>query len=218
MSDDIPLIFAQEAATPTAVFLSAAGLAHLQQFTTAGWAVAVTPRFEALRSLSLTEVPAQVIDEAMIVNPTLVSCEAQTWTGDDLARVARWKPRVVKINCAFSDIDPAQIQMIAKSLAALGLIVLGSHWRDDNTFRIRWLNRIDRLEALQPPEWPRLNFIACASTQNAEAISKIGRLHAGQEQRIAQLRISESVRSEQIARLETALIATQQSPYFKTPS
>jgi hypothetical protein len=218
MSDDIPLIFAQEAATPTAVFLSASGLAHLQQFTTAGWAVGVTASFQALRTINLADVPAQTVDEAIIANPTLVSCEAQTWTSDHLARIARWKPSVVKVNCAFSDVDPAQIQGIAKDLAGLGLIVLAAHWRDDNSFRIRSLNRIDRLDALQPPEWPRLNFIACASEQSAQTIAKIGRLHAGQEQRIAQLRIGEAVRNEQIARLEAALMTAQQSPYFKTPT
>ena len=94
------------------------------------------------------------------------------------------------MNCAFSDIDPTQIQGIAKDLGALGLIVLAAHWRDDNSFRIRSLNRIDRLDALQPPEWPRLNFIACATEQSAQMIAKIGRLHAGQEQRIAQLRVA----------------------------
>jgi hypothetical protein len=216
MSDDIPLIFALEGATPRAVFLSASGLAHLQQFTTAGWAVGVTASFHALRAINLAEVPAQIVDDAIIINPTLVSCEAQTWTRDDLARIARWKPSIVKVNCAFSDIDPALIQKIAKDLGELGLIVLAAHWRDDNSFRIRSLNRIDRLEALQPPEWPRLNFMACATEQTAQMIAKIGRLHAGQEQRIAQLRISEAVRNEQIARLEAALITAQRSHYFKT--
>jgi|GEM_PF-5257920 len=218
MSDDIPLIFAEETPTPTAVFLSASGLSQMQQFATAGWAVAVTAGFAPLRPITLAEVPAQAVDEAVIISPTLVSCEAQSWSAENLARIATWRPRIVKVNCAFSELEPAHLERIAKDLAGLRLTVLAAHWRDDNTFRIRSLNRIDRLEALQPPEWPRLNFIACADDANARMILKIGRLHAGQEQRIAQLRVSEQVRGEHIARLEASLISAQQSPYFKRPS
>jgi hypothetical protein len=215
MSDDIPLIFAETSATPTALFLSASGLSHMQQFATAGWAVAVTADFQSPRPVTLSEVPAQTVSDAVVIAPTLVSCEAPSWSAGVIARVQKWKPRLVKINAAFSELDPARIAAAAKDLKDLGLIVLAAHWRDDNSFRIRSLNRIDRLEALQPPEWSRLSLFGCADENNANAILNIGRLHAGQEQRIAQLRVSEQVRGEHIARLEAALIAAQQSPHFK---
>jgi hypothetical protein len=218
MSDDIPIIFAENTPQPTALFLSASGASHVEQFTAAGWAVAVTTGFCDLTQSVLDEFSVQTIDESIIINPTLVSWEARTWTDKDLDRIARWKPRVVKVNCAFSDLDPARIEKIAKDLASLRLIMVVGHWRDDNTFRVPSLNRVDRLEVLQPPEWSRLNLIACADEENAKRIVKFGRLYAGQEQRIAQMRVSEAVRNEQIARLEAALIAAQQSPYFKAPS
>jgi len=218
MSDDLPLIFAAYSPTPTAVFLSAAGTDHIQQFTIEGWAVAVTAGFQPVRPTSLVDAPAQVVDEKIIFGPTVVSVEAQTWSAKDLALIAQWQPRFVKVNCAFTGVEPSAIEAIAKSLSSLGLIMLATHWRDDNTFRIRSFNRIERLEALQPPEWSRLNFIACADERGAQAVTKIGRIHAVQEQRIAQLRITEAVHDEQIARLEAALIAAQNSPYFKTPS
>ncbi len=218
MSDDVPLILAEDSPTPTAVFLSAQSESQMQQYTAAGWAIAVTAKFQPLRAINITEVDAQVVDEQSIIRPTLVSCEAQAWTATSLTEVARWQPRVIKVNCAFSELESAHIQAISKELTGKGLTVVASHWRDDNTYRFVSLNRIDFLDNLHPPEWTRLNFIACADEKIAKMIVKIGKLHVGQEQRIAQLRVSEAVRNDHIASLEKALIAAQQSPYFKASS
>ena len=218
MSDDVPLILAEDSPTPTAVFLSASSASQMQQYTAAGWAIAVTPKFQPLRAINIAEADAQVVDEPSIIRPTLVSCEAQTWTAASLSAIVRWQPRVIKVNCAFSELESSQIQAISKELAAQRLTVVAAHWRDDNTYRFISLNRIDFLDNLHPPEWTRLNFIACADEKIAKMIIKIGKLHVGQEQRIAQLRVSEAVRNDHIASLEKALVAAQQSPYFKPPS
>lgn len=221
MSDDIPLIFADDSAAPSAVFLSASSAAQMQQYATAGWRVHAAAGFQALRPINLADVPATTGDEATIGQPTVLSCEGPTWAGQDiiklqnLVKVKRWQPRVVKINYAFYDIDPAEIQTVAGELTSLGYIVLAAHWRDDNTMRLRALNRIEQLALLEPPEWPRLNFIACGDARTAQMILRIGRLQAGQEQRIAQLRLSEALRNEHIARLEAALIKNQPSQHFK---
>jgi hypothetical protein len=213
VSDDIPIIFTQ--APATIVFCSASGAAQMQQYATAGWRVAATPDFRSLRPLELAHVPAEVLANEDIGGAAVVSAEGPFWSDDVALRVARVKPGVVKINCAFHDMPPARIAALAAQLGALGLTVVGAHWRDDNTYRIRALHRIELLSGFEPPEWPRLNFMACASEGLAKSIIKIGRLHSGQEQRIAQLRLSEAIRNDHIARLEVALVAAQQSPHFK---
>jgi hypothetical protein len=217
MSDDLPIIISEESQTPTVLFLSSTGTVQMQQYGVAGWGVAITKDFQPLGPTALADVPAQVVDDSVIVRPTLVSCEIQTWTSEAIARVRKFQPRIIKVNCAFSDATPKTIEAAAQSLADMGLIVLGTHWRDDNTQRLVYLNRIDYLSALQPPEWPRLSFVGLTDARQADAVIRIGRLHAGHEQRIAQLRISETLRGEHIARLEKALIAAQQSPHFKSP-
>ncbi|MBL8643860.1 MAG: hypothetical protein JNK21_07995 [Rhodospirillaceae bacterium] len=220
MSDDIPVIFGDDTPAPSAVFLSAAGAAQMQQYAVAGWRVHAAMGFQAMAPINLAEVPATTTDDGTIGQPTLLSCEGPFWAPQDiiklqnLVKVKRWQPRIVKLNYAFYDIEPAQIQAVVGELSSLGYVILGAHWRDDNTMRIRALNRIDRLEMLQPPEWPRLNFIACAEERTALLIMRIGRLHAAQEQRIAQLRVSEAVRNDHIARLEAALVKNQPSPHF----
>lgn len=225
MSDDIPLIFADDSPSPSAVFLSAASTMQMQQYAQGGWRVQVVSGFQSLRPVNIAEVPAVSADEAMIGQPTLVSCEGAYWAGgqdivklQNLVRIKRWQPRIVKLNYAFSDVEPSQIQTVANEMVSLGYVVLGAHWRDDNTLNIRSLNRIERMAMLQPPEWNRLNFIACADERTALMILRIGRLHAGQEQRIAQLRLSEALRSQHIARLEAALVKAQASPHFKLQS
>jgi hypothetical protein len=218
VSDDIPLIFAVDRPAPSAVFLSASGPAQMQQYATAGWRVLAAPGFTAARPVVLAEVPATALaDDADVAAPVLASVEIEQWTVATPDRLARWRPALVKLNAAFSEVEPASIAAAAAALARLMPVVLGAHWRDDNGFRIRSLNRIDLLSALQPPEWRRLDLIGCADEATARTIVRIGRLHAGQEQRIAQLRVSEAVRGEHIARLEAALIAAQRSPYFTAP-
>lgn len=220
MSDDIPIIFAEESAHPVAVFLSASGLAQMQQYAQAGWRVFAAGGFQSVRPVNLAEVPATAGED--FPQPTLVSCEGPYWAaGQDilklqnLVRLKRWQPRVVKLNYAFADVDPGQIRTVAEEFVSLGYVLLAAHWRDDNTMRLRSLNRIERLAALQPPDWLRLNFIACADERLAAAVLRVGRLHAGQEQRIAQLRLSEALRNDHIARLEAALVRAQASPHFK---
>jgi hypothetical protein len=221
VSDDIPVIFADDNPAPTAVFLSATSAMQMQQYAMSGWRVHAASGFQSAQPINFAEVPATTVDDGTIGQPTLLSCEGPYWGGQDilkltnLVKVKRWQPRVVKLNYAFYDIDPAQIQNDVGELASLGYFLLGAHWRDDNTMRIRALNRIDRLDAMQPPEWSRLNFIACMDERMALMVMRIGRLHAGQEQRIAQLRISEAIRNDHIARLEAALIKNQASPHFK---
>ncbi|MDX2145648.1 MAG: hypothetical protein SFV19_20010 [Rhodospirillaceae bacterium] len=216
MSDDIPIIFTQ--APAMAVFCSASGAAQMQQYAAAGWRVATTPDFRSARPVDLSQVPAEVLANEDFAGAAVLSAEGPHWSDGDAARVTRIKPGVVKVNCAFHDMPTSRIAAIAAQLSALGLTVVGAHWRDDNTHRIRALHRIDYLSGFEPPEWPRLNFIACASDGIAKAIINIGRLHAGQEQRIAQLRLSEAIRNDHIARLEAALVAAQQSPHFKLSS
>jgi hypothetical protein len=213
VSDDIPLIFSH--APAAAVFLSATGAAHMQQYATAGWRVAVPKDFRSARPVDLAQVPAVTIDDADLKGAALISTEGPYWTDGELARVAAATPDAVKVNCAFHDMASGRIAAIAGQLASIGLTVIGAHWRDDNTYRIRGLHRIDVLSAFEPPEWPRLNFIACANPTLVTGIISIGRLYTGQEQRIAQLRLSEAIRNDHIARLEAALVAAQQSPHFK---
>lgn len=220
MSDDIPLIFAEDTGTPSAVFLSATSTAHMQQYAQAGWRVYAAGGFQSFRPINLADVPAQAGED--VGQPTLVSCEGPHWAGGqdiakltNLVRLKRWQPRVVKLNYAFHDVPVEQIRTVADELGSLGYVVLAAHWRDDNTMRVRSLNRIERLAHLQPPEWNRLNFIACADERIANLILRVGRLHSGQEQRIAQLRVSEALRNEHIARLEAALVKAQASPHFR---
>lgn len=221
MSDDIPLIFADDSPAPTAIFLSATSAAQMQQYSTAGWRVHVPSTFQAVRPFNLNDVPATMVDEATMSQPTLISSEGPMWGSQDivklqnLVKLKRWQPRVVKINYAFYDVDTAQVQTVAEELNSLGYVVLAAHWRDDNTMRLRSLSRIDRLAAMVPPEWQRLNFIACADERLAHMVLRIARLHTGQEQRIAQLRINEAIRNDHIARLEAALVKAQNSPHFK---
>jgi hypothetical protein len=217
MSDDLPIIISEESQTPTVLFMSSTGTVQMKQYGVAGWGVAVTKDFQPLGPTVLADIPAQVVDDSIVVRPTLVSCEIQTWSPETIARIKKFEPRILKLNCAFSEVDPKTIEAAAQSIVNMGLIVLGTHWRDDNTQRLVYLNRIDYMTSLQPPEWPRLSFIGLTDARQAEAVIRIGRLHAGHEQRIAQLRISEALRGEHIARLEKALIAAQQSPHFKSP-
>ena len=58
MSDDIPLIFADEVARPDvqrrrAVFLSAMSAAQMQQYASAGWDVVAGPGFQSAGDIDL---------------------------------------------------------------------------------------------------------------------------------------------------------------------
>src|SRR5688572_20255967 len=83
MSDDIPIIFAEElrrdkaAPAPTAVFFSGGSGPQMQQYAAAGWKVLATPGFRSDAPINLTEVPAATTPEAQIAACTLLSCEAK---------------------------------------------------------------------------------------------------------------------------------------------
>jgi hypothetical protein len=219
VSDDIPLIFAEEvrsparSTAPSAIFLSAASAAQMQQYATAGWRVTAAPGFKASAEINLASVPASASAGNDPGPYTLLSCEAPYLTADTAARIKQWQPNVVKINCAFHNV--ADAGSLAAPLTTAGYTLLGAHWRDDNSFAIRSVERIAPLSDFQPPEWDRLNLIGVRDHEHAHIILTIARLYTGEEQRISELRVANMVRNDFIARLEDALIAQQPSDIFK---
>ena len=212
MSDDIPLIFAEElrAAVPRrAVFLSAASAAQMQQYATGGWQVVAAPDFQSAAAIDLATVPATTGDQAALSGATLISLEAPTWPGDAAVHLARWRPALVKVNCAFHGLADDAADSIADTLRGLGYTLLAAHWRDDNIFGLRSLSRLERFEAFGAPDWKRTNLIAVRDPAAAERILIVARLYVGEERRIAELRLSQSIRNDHIARLEDALMVRQ---------
>lgn len=208
MSDDVPLIIAHPPGHRRVAFASAASDVQMQQYAAAGWTVGVTRSFQSTRPIDLPRIPAQLISRDEIRLADVLNIEASRLeAGLEEASAARTP--IAKVNLAFTDGAEARGPIAAGALAAAGYVVLGAHWRDDNTYRIRSLNRIDVVADLQPPEWGRMNLIACRESSMAETIIRIGRVHAGQERRIAELRIGEAVRNDHIAGLEDALQALQ---------
>ena len=216
MSDDIPIIFALElqpqAHKPTAVFLSAASMPQMQQYATAEWNVVAVAGF-AGPQVDLAAVPAKQMRDDEITEVTLLSCEAPHLNRETAPRIARWRPEIVKINCAFHNI--ADAQPVAASLANSGYQLLGAHWRDDNSFRYRSVSEIAPLSYFNPPAWDQLDIIAVRDPGLMKAILTLGRLYVGEEARILDLRVANAVRSDAIARLEDALLAHQPSDVFK---
>lgn len=208
MSDDVPLIIAHPAGQRRVAFASAASESQMRQYAAAGWIVGVLGSFQAARPIDLAKVPAQTIPPNEIGLADVLSIEA-AHAPAGLAELRSVWPAIVKVNLAFNDAADALGPSTAESLANAGYAVLGAHWRDDNSYRIDSLSRIEMLAALQPPEWPRMNLIACRDVAMAEAIIRIGRVHAGQERRIADLRVGEAVRNDHIARLEDAVQTLQ---------
>lgn len=204
MSDDVPVIIAHETASRRIVFASAASEVQMQQYAAAGWAVNVTPDFKSARALNLAKVPAS---PGAAHGADMLSVEgANLSAGLEILRATL--PPVAKFNLAFA--APAiDGTALVGDLARLGYVVLAALWRDDNVYRIRSLCRLEPVAALQPPDWVRLNLIACRDSRRAEAILRIGRVHAAQEQRVADLRIGEAVRNDHIARLEDAVQVLQ---------
>lgn len=215
MSDDIPIIFAEElrregrGAAPTAVFLSGSSASQLQQYATAGWKVLATPGFRSDAPVNLADVPAAQTPEAAIEGCTLLSCEAKFLPADAASNIKRWRPDVLKFNCAFYDI--ADAGGLAKSVAGLGYIPLVALWRDDNSFGLRSLSSFGGLANFPNLEWDRTNLIGVREPAMAQAILTIARLYVGEERRIADLRVANSVRNDFIARLEDALQAHQKA-------
>ena len=216
MSSDIPIIFAFDlhppAGKPAAVFLSATSAPQMQQYATAGWDVIAATGF-ADAKVDLAAVPARALPDDRIAAAALLSCEAPNLNRDTAGRIARWRPEVVKINCAFHNI--ADAQPVADTLSANGYHLLGAHWRDDNSFHIRAVDEIAPLSVFNPPAWDQLDIIAVRDAALVKAILILGRLYAGEEARILELRVGNLVRSDTIARLEDALVAHQPSDVFK---
>ncbi|MHB1205711.1 MAG: hypothetical protein ACYCZX_09105 [Rhodospirillaceae bacterium] len=216
MSDDIPIIFALELQPrppkPTAVFLSAASAPQMQQYATAEWTVIAADGFTGAR-VDLAAVPAAQKHDDEISAVTLLSCEAPHLNRETAPRIARWQPEIVKINCAFHNI--ADAGPVATSLENSGYHLLGAHWRDDNSFRIRSVSEIAPLSYFNPPAWDQLDIIAVRDLGLMKAILTLGRLYVGEEARILDLRVGNAVRGDTIARLEDALLAHQPSDIFK---
>lgn len=219
MSDDIPIIFSQDIRDPgrerprTAIFLSAESVAQMQQYAVVGWSVAVAPGFVSKADIDLSQVPAATPREEDILNCTLLSCEAPHLNPETSARIAKWQPEIVKINCAFHDVSDAS--SLTAPLSARGYTVLGAAWRDDNSFRIRSLMSVDFIETNQLPEWDRINIIGVRDSDHAQRIVTIARLYAGEEARISELRVAKAIRDDYIAKLEDAMMAHQQTGVFK---
>jgi hypothetical protein len=213
VSDDIPLIFAEqlaspEAHTPCILFLSAAATSQMQQYATAGWRVLATPDFKSTGQVDLGAVPAHVGDDAGM-SPDIVSVEGTLWPSDARTRLQQLLPGMVKVNCAFHGLDDHRCDEIAATLQGVGYTLLATHWRDDNTYGLGSLARLDLLGAYAPRDWKRLNIIAVRDRARARSLIILGRLYVGEERRIADLRIANAVRSDHIARLEDALMAHQ---------
>jgi hypothetical protein len=216
MSDDIPIIFALELQPPprkpTAVFLSAASAPQMQQYATAEWNVIAVADF-AGATVDFAAVPAAQKRDDEISTVTLLSCEAPHLNRETAPRIARWQPEIVKINCAFHNI--ADAAPVAESLKNSGYHLLGAHWRDDNSFRLRSVSEIAPLSYFNPPAWDQLDIIAVRDPGLMKAILTLGRLYVGEEARILELRVGNAVRNDTIARLEDALLAHQPSDVFK---
>jgi hypothetical protein len=211
VSDDIPIIFAEEllhpGRKPTAVFLSALNTLQMQQYALGGWRVLTAPGFQSKAEVDLAAVPAIAATEADAAGCTFLSCEVPYLGADTGGRISAWKPPIVKFNCAFHDV--ADAGQLASSLAGMGYTVLGAHWRDDNSFAIRSLTRIDHLANFQPPEWDRTNLIGIRDAARVQALLTLAKLYAGEEKRIGELRVANAIRNDHIARLEDALAAHQ---------
>jgi hypothetical protein len=220
MSDDIPIIFADDilnpgrAVAPTAVFMSAASASQMQQYATAGWRVLTAPGFKSSADIKLASVPAAPGDEKDFAGCKLLSCEVPFLDADAGSRIAAWRPEMVKFNCAFHNV--ADASSLAASVAGMGYAVIGAYWRDDNSFGVRSLVNINMLATFPAPDWDRMNIIGVRDAKMAHALLSVGRLYAGEETRIGELRVANSIRNDHIARLEEAL-AVHQSSGFKSP-
>ncbi len=214
MSDDIPIIFAEEmrrarGEIPSAVFLSAAGAPQMQQYATAGWTVAAIPTFRTAAPVVLADVPAAAAPPASIATCTFVSCEAKYLPPETSALIKRWQPAFVKFNCAFYDI--ADAAGLAAAVTGLGYATFAAIWRDDNSFGYRSLSSFGPLSGFPTLEWARTNIIGVKDAAMAHTLQSIARLYVGEERRIADLRVANAIRNDHIARLEDALQAHQKT-------
>ncbi len=213
MSDDIPLIFADELTRSTArrraVFLSAMSAAQMQQYASAQWDVIAGPGFQARADIDLAGVPAREGGEDQLAGADLISLEAPTWPADAEPHFRRWAARAIKVNAAFHNLDGAKVEAIAAALGRMGYHIVISHWRDDNIYGLRSLSRVDRLEGYGAPDWNHSNLIALRDAALVPALLTVSRLYVGEERRIAELKLSHTVRGDHIARLEDAMSTLQ---------
>jgi hypothetical protein len=213
VSDDIPIIFAEDILRPansgpaTAVFMSALSATQMQQYATAGWRVFAAPGFRASAAVDLASVPATTGAEADATGCTVLSCEVPFLAADAGARIKAWQPDILKFNCAFHNV--ADAESLASSMTGMGYTVLGAHWRDDNSFSFRSLTRLDYLAAYPAPEWDRINLIGVRDQKRLHALLSVARLYVGEEKRIGELRVANAIRNDHIARLEEALAVQQ---------
>lgn len=211
MSDDIPVIFAQTELKPrpVVIFLSASHATQLEQYVVAGWHVYCARSF--VGCAIPPDLSVDVFDPTMLAGPpNLVIGDIQHLTDEWKHTVTLFAPLAVKINAAFSD-DAGVVTAAAKFLSEKDYTLCASHWRDDNSFGFRILDRIDALSTFQPAPWTKLNIIAYKDVETAASMVRFGRFYAGQESRIGELEISRAVRSDYVAQLEDALMAHQQS-------
>ena len=219
MSDDIPIIFAEDITRPqgkapaTAVFLSAGSGAQMQQYAAGGWRVLAAPGFKSPAKIDLAQVPVVACGEDDPAGCTLLSCEVKFLGADAGTRIARWKPEILKLNCAFQDV--ADAASLAASMEGMGYTVLGTQWRGDNSFAIRSVVGLAPIASIQTPDWDRINLIGVRDAARLPALLAIGRLYAGEEKRIGELMVANEIRNDHIARLEDALLAHQRSDAFK---
>ena len=213
MSDDIPLIFADEMARPAArrrvVFLSAMSAAQMQQYATAQWDVVTGPGFQARGEVDIAAVPAREGGEDQLTGADLISLEAPTWPADAEPHFRRWAARAIKVNAAFHNLGGDKVEAAAATLVRLGYQVVVCHWRADNIYGIRSLSRVERLESFGAPDWTNSNLIAVRDADLARLLLTVSRLYVGEERRIAELKLSHTVRGDHIARLEDAMMALQ---------
>lgn len=216
MSDDIPIIFTEElrradpATQPVAVFLSAAGASQMQQYATAGWKVLTLAGFRSPAPINLSEVPALEVAPSAVTSCTLLSCEAPYLGGDTAGHIKALQPDVLKMNCAFHDV--ADAAGLARTMTGLGYHVAAAVWRDDNSFGYRSLSGFGPLDSLPNIEWDRTNLIGIRDAGLVKPLLTVARLYVGEERRIADLRVANTIRNDYIARLEDALMAHQVPP------
>src|SRR5690606_38273859 len=99
-----------------------------------------------------------------------------------------------------------------RTMTGFGYHVAAAVWRDDNSFGYRSLSGFGPLESLPSIEWDRTNLIGIRDAAFAKPLLTVARLYVGEERRIADLRVANTIRNDYIARLEDALMAHQPPP------
>ena len=205
MSDDIPIIYAQQVMSPkpVALFLSASNSKQMEQFIIAGWRVMAADNFSGCSIPA--ELDCEPFDpEQFSITPTLMSASISGLEDRWYKLVQLYAPSMVKINAAFSE-DAEPIVEVAERLAEQDYTLCAAHWRNANTLGLRVLDRIDSLSVFKPTPWTRLNIIGFANSDQAQYMLRFGRFYASQEKRIGDLLISQAIRGDYITQLEEAL-------------